>query len=479
MRVLREWPLGIGGGLIIVGILLGSLLGAAALQVSLVVLALSATAATILSATSPQRWLAVPLCFLLLGIGGAYAGWIAQQYPFVAHEAELVEVPAVVRAPLEAKGFTAQTELALEHENQEFLVRADVLVPANVTYGDRVLVSGQLEAPSTDPGRTPLALRAQGLSGTAAIDQLIVEGGSPSIDPVQTLYQFREWLLERLASVVAQPERSVIAGVLLGSQEGLSKEVIELFRQTGTAHILVASGSNLAILAAIVRQLAWPLGRRRSAWLAMAPLLAFVIITGGDPSIVRAGILFGLMLIAELSGRRVHLPTLFVAIVLMMMLAQPWIWANIAFQLSFGAVLGLAVFSEWIFDRLPGPRWVAALLAPTLAAQLGTWPILVFHFGQVSLIAPLANLFVEPIVPVLMTGGLLTLLAPWLVIFPWATAGLADLLVRGVTLFGQLPWASVAVPAHHMGWSVAAVASVVFITWLRYRPASSEVRHGR
>jgi len=109
------------------------------------------------------------------------------------------------------------------------------------------------------------------------------------------------------------------------------------------------------------------------------------------------------------------------------------------FQLSFAAVLSIIylkpIFDNWL-EKLPNPFSLRDILTLTLAAQVGVLPILVWHFGQISLISPLANLLIVPFLPFLMIGGLIIAICPIKILaYPlWLLLGLILKMIEVLSL---------------------------------------------
>lgn len=409
---------------------------------------------------------------LLVLVGSAWAllyGYFGPQP--LASSVELTARRAVIVSPAEPVGQGWRAYLDLELPTGISRVRATwPNFDSEWQYGQVVTVSGQVIPPRSDHTVAERGfLLAHGASGSAQLSQVVDRHQVAGAPILRLLYQWQRWLVERLNQQLHYPYNLVMSGILLGYRSGLPSELEDAFRRTGTSHILVASGSNVVILAATVGVLLSSLGWRRRTLLLTIILLGFIVITGADASVIRASIFYELTILARLSGRRIHPPTLVSVVGLLMTLTNPWILLyDIAFQLSFAAILGLLVFEDLFQVSLPA--WIAPkVLAPTLSAQLGTLPVLIYHFGQVSLIAPLVNALVVPMVEAVMLGGLATILFPWIRIIPWIANGVTGLLVWIVTTSAALPSAAVTLSAQRGWWSGGAVLIVVSLALLRSR----------
>jgi competence protein ComEC len=183
-----------------------------------------------------------------------------------------------------------------------------------------------------------------------------------------------------------------------------------------------------------------------------------VLLTGASPSVVRAALMAGGLVLARLGGSRAHaVSALLLAVLLMLIAAPPVLW-DVGFQLSALATAGLIWFAAPVEARFA--RWPPLIREPvafTLAAQLTTLPVILLNFERLSLVAPLANVAVVPLVPLVMlcsaaaavVGATDEALHPPLVgdLAAWATGGAAWLYLRLMILAGHaaasLPFASV------------------------------------
>jgi competence protein ComEC len=211
-------------------------------------------------------------------------------------------------------------------------------------------------------------------------------------------------------------EAELARGFVLGEDEDIDVGTVEDFRRSGLSHLLAVSGQNVALLALLAMPLLAVLGmplRARLVWI-LAAIVVYVPLAGAGPSIIRAGVMGALSLLATLAGRRAsRLYGLAVAAAVTLAL-DPRVGADVGWQLSFAAVLGIlalaaplrAVVTSWIGSG----GWREALaegIAMTIAATLSTAPLIAFHFGEVSTTTLAANLLALPAVAPAMWLGML------------------------------------------------------------------------
>jgi len=211
-------------------------------------------------------------------------------------------------------------------------------------------------------------------------------------------------------------EAALARGFVLGEDEQVDIETTEDFRRSGLSHLLAVSGQNVALLALLAMPLLAALGmplRTRLLWI-LGLIALYVSLAGAGASIQRAGIMGGLSLLATLAGRRAsRLYALLVAAVVLLAV-EPGIVADIGWQLSFAAVLGILLLAtplrEGIMARIGARGWRHALAegaALTIAATLATAPLIAFHFEAISTTTLFANLLALPAVAPAMWLGML------------------------------------------------------------------------
>lgn len=275
------------------------------------------------------------------------------------------------------------------------------------------------------------------------------------------------------------PEAALARGFVLGEDERIDPSTVEDFRRAGLSHLLAVSGQNIALLALLAMPLLAVLGmplRVRLAWV-LAAIAVYVPLAGGGPSIVRAGVMGGLSVLATLGGRRTsRLYGLAVAAIVTLAI-DPRIGSDVGWQLSFAAVLGILWLAgplrEAIAARIGRRGWRGVLaegVAMTVAATLSTAPLIAFHFGGISTTTLLANLLALPAVAPAMWLGMIVSIGGQVPGFPAAAPNaLAALLLAYIAQVaawcGRPQWAylnlqlgGVGLLLSYLGLAAAAVA---------------------
>ncbi len=338
-------------------------------------------------------------------------------------------------------------------------------------YGDIIILRGNLEIPfETDEFSYKNYLARTHIYAVMNYPQVEKTGKSVS-NPVMTpLFRLRQWFDRSLKRAIPAPESAFAAGILIGDRSGFSPEYEEAFRKTGLSHLLALSGYNITIIVLAVFWLLKWFGKRIRLTITMAFLVFFVIFVGGGSSIIRAAVMGAIGLFVVHSGRNAHGLTLLLLASVLMVTISPLILAfDPSFQLSFAGVLGLIGFAtpikQFVNRKIHNLFWTE-LLAATLAAQLGVMPLLLSLFGAISLIAPIANLLIAPLVPIQM-------LLSFLAIFPGAFIGFIGSLIAFaawnllhvslvvIKLLATIPGASVEFQTKYFG-----TALTIGLIWL-------------
>ncbi|MCB2214172.1 ComEC family competence protein [bacterium] len=355
----------------------------------------------------------------------------------------------------------------------------------NWHYGDRLRITGELQTPYEGADfsyREYLARNGiHSLMSYAGVTRL----GSGEGKAIRAwLYQLREKGYRTLQQLFPAPESDLLAGILLGRDQGLSPQLEEAFQRTGTTHIIAISGFNIAILAGLVTDLTTRLlGRRWGALASLAAIGGYTILVGADAAVVRAAVMGGLGVFGGMFGRRQNgLNSLGLAALLMMLLDPNILW-DVGFQLSVAATLGLVLYAQPLEDRtlLWLGKWMSEehtqqligvlseCILFTVIAQVMTLPVMAYHFGGVSWLALIANPLILPAQSLVMILGGLALLAG--LVLPGAGAVLAVLAkpfvtytIRVVTWLAGGPGGEWVLPRFHPIWLLLFYGLLFFLT---------------
>ena len=246
---------------------------------------------------------------------------------------------------------------------------------------------------------------------------------------------------------------AIVAAMTLGDKSGLSQATKQLFSITGSSHVLALSGLHLGILYAI---LMFAFSRRKKRiWTQMIVILAiwtYVLLTGLPTSLIRAATMFTILGLVSLAHRSAYTINSLSLAAIIMLVANPMLLWDIGFQLSFSAVFAIMLFFQWLKNWGFNPHTVlqkafAAFVLLPIAAQLGTFPLVLYHFGLFSGCFLLSNLIVVPAAMLIIFGTLLSFVLwfiPFLRSFVFMAMGeIVRWLQISLSFVASIPYSSV------------------------------------
>jgi competence protein ComEC len=462
--------------LLAVAWLLG-LLFADLLHPPLLILALGAALGAGLAAAlwrSPQaRLAALALCCAALGgirLDLAQVATTPQSIWLLNDQGDITIRGVVVEDPKRAEA-NQQVLLATERVSvggrvqvAEGLVLAKLPLYPLRRYGDRLVLIGALTTPreAAQPGqfdyRAYLARkRIFSLIAPQAVRLLSENNASPAW---AWLLRVRDRAQRTLLRELPEPQSSLAVGILLGLQSSIPPDVYDTFSATGTSHILVISGWNITIIATMLYGIAGRLrlSRRAAFWLILGCIWLYTLFVGATPTVIRAAAMGTILVLGQRLERPAHAWTTLFAATWAMTLWDPQTLWDLGFQLSALATASLFAFGTRVEAlllttplRASWLDWAREALTATLAAQILALPLILYQFGNLSIIAPLANVVLLPVVPAAMLWGTLALLGG-LIWLPLGQ-GLATVaylflawLTEGARWFANLPYAAVQLP---------------------------------
>ncbi|UCE25845.1 MAG: ComEC family competence protein [Candidatus Zixiibacteriota bacterium] len=231
--------------------------------------------------------------------------------------------------------------------------------------------------------------------------------------------RLRDAIRASLYQNLSSSSAALASGFLIGETRDIPIDVYQRFRDSGTLHLLAVSGSNVALIVVFFVFLLRPLkiDPTRRALVLLAVILIFAFLSYGEPSVVRASVMAGLIIVAGLLHRRHNLNNIIATAAAIILLVDPAQLFDVGFQLSFCIAWGLIFIVPRVtefFKPVQSRWWYRWLLFPLLIsviAQICSMGLIAYYFDRVPLISPLANLVVVPIVSAAVIGTLILLVA--------------------------------------------------------------------
>ncbi len=284
----------------------------------------------------------------------------------------------------------------------------------------------------------------------------------------RVLYLLREKIDRRITASLPDTSARFLSAILLGKKDGLPADVKADFRNSGVAHVLAISGLHVGFVVIIIYLLLsfLPLGFRWHNNLTLLILGFYMLLTGAHPPVVRATLMVAIYLIGQNLERKPNVYNTVFAAAFLILFFQPQQLFRVGFQFSFAAVLSILYFyrelkplENRIAALLPSGRagdwtrkWVLIPFFVSLAAQLGTIPLMALYFNKIPLVSFLLNLAVIPLVAFIVPAGFLVIA---LSVFSASMAAMVgDLLAQAIKfltslvhLAANLPFAYLHIPA--------------------------------
>ncbi len=363
-------------------------------------------------------------------------------------------------------------------------------------YGQRLVVQGRVRDPPT--ARRPNAFDYRDYLARQHIFALMQDDPQVQVLPgtrgspfLIALLRFRRSCHSLILRSLPEPQASVASGMLLGMKAAIPDSTYDTFSQNGISHILVAS---------VVSRTARRLRLRRGAtfWASVGVIWLYALFVGATGTVLRAAVMATLVVLAAATERQTEPWTLLLAACSFLTLWNPLILWDPGFQLSVLATASLMAFGSPVRQRLeqvPPLRWppftmITDTLSATLAAQILVLPLIIYSFGSLSLVSPLSNVLLVPVVPPIMLlstvalggslvgslvsgtawiGGVVTFLSQWLWLMAWVPLAY---LTAGASKLAELPWASLSIPPFPLWFLLSYYGGVFLITvvWRRMRP---------
>ena len=287
-------------------------------------------------------------------------------------------------------------------------------------------------------------------------------------EPGDLVLKVRNWFSERIEGLIKEPEVSLGLSYLLGMRSGLPDDLNENLRTVGLVHIVVASGAHLSILVEIARKIFGKLSRFSGLLFSVLFIVFFMAMVGWTPSILRAGIMAILNLLAWYVGRRFEAWRIILIVAAFTLMINPNYLINLGWLLSFASYGGIMILGPRLAKFFYGekkPGFISSIILTTVAATLMTLPVTLYYYGQVSLISVLANLLILPTLPYAMGLVFLTGVCAGIsgieVAVSFLATKLLDFHILVVEFFGGMKQFLIEIEPYH--WQVFLIYMVTII----------------
>ena len=420
------------------------------------------------------RWIfGCGVTFFFLAIGMVIFFYQNKQNTWNLSNEERIYVCQLTETPIEKeKTFLCPLALIASVDNSNYIpVKKSIIayiskdsLSANLQPGVKLLIKANVSPPKNNgnPEEFDYAfyLKQQGFSGIAFVKQthwkIIENSGNPTIQ--QLALRCRSHLLSIYESLnLSSDEKAIVSAITLGYKEDLSPELKQRFSIAGVNHILSVSGLHVGIIFLITNFLLYPIGRNNKKFnilkygIILIFLWCFAFITGLPPSVIRATTMFSLATIALILNRKSSIFNTICVSAFGMLLYNPFYLFHIGFQLSYLAVFSIVLLQPYLQQSIqvknPIIKPIWALVTVSIAAQIGTCPLVLYYFHQFPTYFIFANLLVIPITYLITAFAILSLFLESFFGNSWFIKDLLEYCLsfmnNSITVIEQLPYASI------------------------------------
>lgn len=303
----------------------------------------------------------------------------------------------------------------LENFSGDILVYGD-LYPS-YQYGDILEIKAKVYKPEAIEDETGKIFR---YDKYLAKDDILATCFRPKITVIAQqkdwyfyVYSLRQYLWNNLDKHLVEPASSLAKAMLLGTQREFAPEIRTIFSQVGLSHIIAISGSHMVIIVWLIQSIFLSLGFSRKSvfFFLILSLSIYLALIGFLPPALRSSLMVIIALSGPFLGRSsLSVYSLLLVADVMVLLNPDLLLYDLGFQLSFLSVLGLIYYSRFftkLFSFFPDVLKIKEVLATTLSAQVFIIPLILYNFGTLSLISPIANFLVLPLSTMILIFSLL------------------------------------------------------------------------
>jgi competence protein ComEC len=432
-------------------VLIGALLGSFFVLQSVLAIAMIPFVICLYWIYKDIRLLTLLFSLLAMISFGYYVNNIIAQYNKTQTQipTKIESIDIIIQSSPKIQSFGHQYKIYIpEYQAKAFMSIAN----SDLEYGDKLKVNAKTSIPSEGGIKRFLLGRNIHIYMTVSKYE--------KLDSIQCQLQCRiiKWIdnirniiISRIDSTYPNQVGEFLKGILIGYTDTLPSDIKDSFQKTGVSHVLAVSGYNMAIIVMLVYQqlINRQISRKVSFSITIVTMIIFTLLTGAEASIMRAGIFAMLILTAEQLQRYVGgVRPLILCATILVIINPLYIAYDIGFQLSFLAVIGLIIYGQVFKTYTEGipSLGIFPMIGETLFAQILVLPILIYYFGQISIISILANILIVPTIPLAMTWGSITSLFLSWTIFTYPLVIIIQLVLSINQYLANISWASIQTP---------------------------------
>lgn len=271
------------------------------------------------------------------------------------------------------------------------------------------------------------------------------------------IYQIKNKVENIINVNLSKNHAQLLKGILFGDKS-LSKEMRDSFVDVGVAHVLAVSGLHVGFILSLILVISGILKWSTSIKLIFLTfiLIFYIVITGASPSVIRASIMAWVSIFSKFINKNYDGLSALSLAGLIILLPNPLLIYTASFQLSFLASMGIILFYRIFLDYLKNfskiSKFISSALAITMAAQIGTLPVNLYHFHQISIISIISNIIIVPFIGILLKGSIIAITVYFFIPFVgsyffFLISFVFELVIKMVKIFSSFPYASIFLPS--------------------------------
>ena len=369
--------------------------------------------------------------------------------------------------------------------NQDLDAKILITTPVypEIKYGNVLQINGALKEPPVFKGfNYKDYLKYEKIYFLMYYPEIEILGKTCGNPMKKILISFKNKLKISLQNIAPVPISGFFEALIFGDENNIPEHWKQKLNISGTRHIAAVSGANITIMCMILLNVLLYLGfwRKHALWVSIILIFFYILMIGAPACAIRAGIMGALLLLAQNFGRIAQPERIMVFTLGFMLISNPLLLKHdIGFQLSFLAFAGLIYLGPLflkILKKLKVPKFleIRMSLASTLSAQIFVLPILLYNFGQLSLVAPITNILILPTITFLTISGFLFgfigIFSQTLAqILSWPSQILMILIIKIIDFFSEISWASKTINVSGIFVVISYGLLAIFIYFLKKR----------
>jgi len=337
----------------------------------------------------------------------------------------LIEIPVEKTKSYKANAsvdYILQNDSCIKTKGTIILYFKKDSTPSTIGYGSQLIITKPLQEIKNSGNPGGFDYKRYSLF-QAITHQVFLKENEFEILSTTNKNFFQQFLNESRAKVLSilrknikgEKELGLAEALLIGYKDDLDKTLVQSYSKTGVVHVIAISGLHLGLIYWLLTLILKPLQRKKVKWLRPALILVglwlFSLLAGAQPSIIRSAVMFTCIVLADSLTRKSSIFNTLAFSAFLLLCNNPyWLW-DVGFQLSYAAVLSIVIFMQPIYNLLYIKNKLLDIIwklnAVTIAAQILTVPVSIYHFHQFPNYFLLTNFLAVPLSSLIVLGEIL------------------------------------------------------------------------